>query len=131
MDDKTGLVHQMPFVCDRPGFPAILEKVYFGTSHARIYLAADCVGVNCPTGMSALMRKKLLDDAGGIKEFGCYLAEDYFFAKSITNAGWKISISSQVAWQNSGVCDIPAFQARISRYLSPMLHAHILFKLLY
>jgi ceramide glucosyltransferase len=117
MDDKTGLVHQMPFVCDRPGFPAILEKVYFG--------------VNCPTGMSALMRKKLLDDAGGIKEFGCYLAEDYFFAKSITNAGWKISISSQVAWQNSGVCDIPAFQARISRYLSPMLHAHILFKLLY
>lgn len=27
MDDKTGLVHQMPFTCDRQGFPAILEKV--------------------------------------------------------------------------------------------------------
>lgn len=115
MDEKTGLVHQMPFVCDRSGFPAVVEKVYFGTSHARIYLAADCLGINCPTGMSALMRKKLLDEAGGIKEFGCYLAEDYFFAKAITNMGWKISISSQVALQNSGVCDIPTFQSRISR----------------
>jgi ceramide glucosyltransferase len=66
--------------------------------------------------MSALMRKKLLDESGGIKAFGCYLAEDYFFAKSITDRGWKISISSQPAWQNSGFCDIPGFQARISRW---------------
>ncbi|CAL8134620.1 unnamed protein product [Orchesella dallaii] len=116
MDDKTGLVHQMPFTCDRQGFPAILEKVYFGTSHARIYLAADLVGINCPTGMSALMRKKLLDEVGGIKAFGCFLAEDYFFAKSITDRGWKITISSQPAWQNSGYCDIQSFQSRISRW---------------
>ena len=27
MDDNVGLVHQMPFVCDRDGFPATLEKV--------------------------------------------------------------------------------------------------------
>jgi ceramide glucosyltransferase len=27
MDEKTGLVHQMPFTCDRPGFAATLEKV--------------------------------------------------------------------------------------------------------
>jgi len=116
MTELVGLVHQMPYVCDRSGFPAILEKVYFGTYHARMYLGADCLGVNCPTGMSALMRKKLLDEAGGIKEFGCYLAEDYFFAKSITNRGWRISIASQPAWQNSGFCDISSFQRRISRW---------------
>ena len=27
MTDDVGLIHQMPFVCDRPGFPATLEKV--------------------------------------------------------------------------------------------------------
>ena len=34
--------------------------------------------------MSALMRKELLDKAGGFEAFGCYLAEDFFFAKCIT-----------------------------------------------
>jgi hypothetical protein len=33
--------------------------------------------------MSALMRRHLLDKAGGFPAFGCYLAEDFFFAKSI------------------------------------------------
>ena len=36
------------------------------------------------SGMSALMRKELLDKAGGFEAFGCYLAEDFFFAKCIT-----------------------------------------------
>jgi len=29
MSDTTGLVHQMPFVCDREGFSGVLEKVIF------------------------------------------------------------------------------------------------------
>lgn len=116
MKEDVGLIHQMPFVCDREGFPATLEKIYFGTAHARIYLAADFVGVNCATGMSALMRKSLIDDAGGLKAFGCYLAEDFFLAKAIKDRGWKIGICSQPAWQNSGICHIPTFQERIIRW---------------
>lgn len=27
MKEDVGLIHQMPFVCDREGFPATLEKV--------------------------------------------------------------------------------------------------------
>lgn len=27
MTEKVGLVHQMPFTCDREGFPATFEKV--------------------------------------------------------------------------------------------------------
>ncbi|XP_076353090.1 ceramide glucosyltransferase-like isoform X1 [Tachypleus tridentatus] len=116
MKDDTGLVHQMPFTCDRKGFPATLEKVFFGTSHARIYLSADFFRINCPTGMSALMRKKPLDEVGGIKAFAQYLAEDFFFAKSFTDRGWKLRISSQPAWQNSGHCDISSFRNRITRW---------------
>ena len=29
LKEDYGLVHQMPFVCDREGFPATLEKVIF------------------------------------------------------------------------------------------------------
>jgi hypothetical protein len=29
MKDDVALVHQMPFVCDRKGFPSVLEKVIF------------------------------------------------------------------------------------------------------
>lgn len=29
MTDKVGLVHQMPFTCDREGFAATFEKVGF------------------------------------------------------------------------------------------------------
>lgn len=116
MTEKVGLVHQMPFACDRTGLPATLEKVYFGTSHARIYLSANLLGINCATGMSALMRKELLDNAGGFKHFGCYLAEDFFFAKSIMDQGYQVVISPQPAWQNSGNCSVSLFQNRITRW---------------
>lgn len=116
MTEDIALVHQLPYTMDRSGFPAILEKVYFGTAHARIYLAADLLGVNCPTGMSALMRKSILDEVGGIKAFGQYLAEDFFFAKSFTDRGWSIRISNQPAMQNSSLVDVESFHNRISRW---------------
>lgn len=115
MTDKTALVHQMPFTSDRNGFAANLEKIYFGTAQSRMYLAADFVRVNCHTGMSALIRKSVLDEAGGLKVFGCYLAEDFFIAKSFLDRGWKMTISSQPALQNSGICDVNSFQARLTR----------------
>lgn len=66
--------------------------------------------------MSCLLRKNVIDDLGGLKTFGCYLAEDFFIAKAMTDNGWKTRISSQPAWQNSGVCDISNFQARLTRW---------------
>jgi ceramide glucosyltransferase len=116
MGEGVGLVHQMPYAYDRPGIPATLEKVYFGTSHARIYLTASFLGVNCATGMSALMRKDVLDKAGGIKAFGKYLAEDYFMAQKFHDEGYSIVISSQPALQNAGDSSVVIFQNRITRW---------------
>jgi ceramide glucosyltransferase len=82
MTDKVGLVHQMPFVCDRPNFAGTLEKIYFGTQHSRMYLFINLIGINCVTGMSCLMRKHVIDNAGGLQAFGNYIAEDYFLAKA-------------------------------------------------
>lgn len=66
--------------------------------------------------MSALIRKSVINEQGGLKTFGCYLAEDFFIAKSFTDRGWKIGICSQPALQNSGLCDVNSFQARLTRY---------------
>eukprot|EP00096_Caligus_rogercresseyi_P011465 TRINITY_DN4509_c0_g1_i1.p1 TRINITY_DN4509_c0_g1~~TRINITY_DN4509_c0_g1_i1.p1 ORF type:complete len:407 (-),score=30.66 TRINITY_DN4509_c0_g1_i1:383-1603(-) len=131
MTDNVGLVHQMPFTCDKSGLSSTLEKVFFGTSHARIYLVANMFGVNCSTGMSTLMRKDILDDVGGIKNFGCYLAEDYFFAQAFQEKGYSTVISSQPAWQNSGNSSIVTFQKRLARWAklrSAMIPTTILFE---
>lgn len=91
-------------------------QIFFGTVQSRIYLSADLLGINCHTGMSCLMRKNVLEEVGGLRAFGCYLAEDFFMAKAFIDNGWKLAISSQPAWQNSGVCDISTFQARLTRW---------------
>ncbi|CAH0561897.1 unnamed protein product [Brassicogethes aeneus] len=116
LSDRTGIVHQMPFTCDRNGFAATLEKIYFGTAQSRIYLAADLLGTNCHTGMSTLMRKQVLEQQGGLKKFGCYLAEDYFIAQCFLDNGWRLAISSHPALQNSGTCDVHSFQERLLRW---------------
>ncbi|CAG9759458.1 unnamed protein product [Ceutorhynchus assimilis] len=116
MCDRTGIVHQMPFTSDGNGFAATLEKIYFGTAQSRMYLAADFFRINCHTGMSTLIRKCVLEQEGGLKSFGCYLAEDFFISKHFIDRGWRTTISSQPAMQNSGICDVRSFQARLSRW---------------
>ncbi|KRZ80132.1 Ceramide glucosyltransferase-B [Trichinella papuae] len=116
MREDTAVVTQLPFTYDRKGFAAMLEKVYFGTAHARIYLTAHALGIVCSTGMSSLLRKSVLDEAGGIQAFGKYIAEDYFFAKNAKSKGWKCAISSLPALQNSGICSVTHFHDRLTRW---------------
>ncbi|KAF7237557.1 Ceramide glucosyltransferase [Varanus komodoensis] len=116
MTEKIGLVHGLPYVADRQGFAATLEQVYFGTSHPRTYISAHVTGFKCVTGMSCLMRKDVLDQAGGLIAFAQYIAEDYFMAKAIADRGWKFAMATQVAMQNSGSYSISQFQSRMIRW---------------
>ncbi|KAJ7417545.1 Ceramide glucosyltransferase [Willisornis vidua] len=116
MTEKVGLVHGLPYVADRQGFAATLEQVYFGTSHPRSYISANLTGFKCVTGMSCLMRKDVLDQAGGLIAFAQYIAEDYFMAKAIADRGWKFAMATQVAMQNSGSYSISQFQSRMIRW---------------
>ena len=97
-------------------------QVYFGTSHARMYLAANFLGINCATGMSALMRKNILEDEGGLQTFGKYLAEDYFIAQAVQKRGLYTVICSQPALQNAGDSSVHLFQSRITRQVIGKLH---------
>ncbi|CAG5123396.1 unnamed protein product [Candidula unifasciata] len=116
MTEKVGLVQQMPYVCDRPGFISHLEKIFFGTHHGKMYLTANLAGVNCASGMSTLFRKDIIDDAGGLAQFGKYLAEDYLLAQAVLDRGYKIQLCSQTALQNSGHTSLSTFHDRLIRW---------------
>ena len=116
MTKGVGLVQQMPFTCDRPGFVGSLEKIFFGTFHAKMYLAANFLGINCAVGMSTLFRKKIIEAAGGLAAFGKYLAEDYFLTRAVMDSGHTVSLCGQVASQNSGKYSFGSFQDRLVRW---------------
>jgi ceramide glucosyltransferase len=128
MADDVGLVHQMPFTCDRKGFAGSVEKVYFGTQHARMYMTINLLGINCVTGMSCLIRKECIDRVGGLKAFGHYIAEDFYIAYEVSKQGWKLRVAPAPAQQNSGDYSISNWIERMIRWsklrmrLSPLAY---------
>ena len=74
--------------------------------------------------MSALMRKTILEDEGGLQTFGKYLAEDYFIAQAVQDRGLCTVISSQPALQNAGDSSVHLFQSRITRWEMVIFKLH-------
>jgi len=111
-----GLVLQMPYCATRKGFGAVYQQVYFATMQARNCLSANAVNINCSTGMSSLLRRDVLDKAGGLKEFGKYLAEDHFIAEAVRKQGYKVVLSTTPALQNSGNTSLTEFHKRLVRW---------------
>ncbi|XP_071121172.1 ceramide glucosyltransferase-like [Mytilus galloprovincialis] len=116
MKENVGLVHQMPYACTRKGFSSHMEKIYFATQHAKMYLTANFFNINCATGMSCLMRKNIIDEIGGLKHFSQYLAEDFFLAEMFINKGYRLRVSSYTAQQNAGAYSIPLLHKRLTRW---------------
>ncbi|TNN14134.1 Ceramide glucosyltransferase [Schistosoma japonicum] len=102
--------------CEQPSFTWVVQLVFFSCWHAKVYLVSAFLDINCVTGMSCLLRKSILNDSGGFKQFGCYLAEDYFITKYICSRGWKVCLSHQPAWQNSPSPCLYQFYLRILRW---------------
>lgn len=117
MVDKVGLVHAVPYTANRKGFSSTVEKIYFGTQHTRVYISAHVLGFTCMTGMSTLLRKDYFEDAiGGLDKLSQYIAEDYFMAKFLSDSGYKITLASYPALQNSGKYGVQSFIDRMTRW---------------
>ncbi|KAI3383336.1 hypothetical protein SNEBB_007314 [Seison nebaliae] len=122
MKHNVGLIHQLPLAMNRPKFCGRLEQVYFGTQQTRMYVSLNCVGIDSVTGMSCLIRKCLLDNVGGFRHFGKYIAEDYHFAKCIKNQKYKVLLSRRPARQNCGTYNIDLWRERMIRWCKLRLH---------
>jgi len=116
MGPGVGMVHQIPFVVNCMDFAACVDKVYFGTQHAFVYLLAYSLGQLCANGMSSLYSKPLLDEIGGLEVFSCYIAEDYFISKAIFKRGMKVVLSSDPAMQNPSSYSLLRYQQRMVRW---------------
>eukprot|EP00731_Ephydatia_muelleri_P018739 Em0011g779a len=97
-------------------FPALLDKVYFGTQHLRVYLVANYFGQNCANGMSWLIRRTALEGVGGLANFSDYLAEDFTIGKALWTRRWKLAMSTMPALQNGGDRTLSSYQARMVRW---------------
>ncbi|XP_033121120.1 ceramide glucosyltransferase-like isoform X2 [Anneissia japonica] len=116
MTPGVGIVHQLPFTCDRKGFSCTLEKVFFGGWHSRMYLTMCAIRTNCVTGMSNLIRKSIIDENGGLEELSKYIAEDFYMGLITLNSGYKQQLSSIPVYQNSGISSLQNFRKRMIRW---------------
>ncbi|EDV22351.1 Ceramide glucosyltransferase [Trichoplax sp. H2] len=116
MTENVGMVHQLPYTTHIDSLAGYLDKIHFGGAHGRVYLTTNACGVNCASGMSCLFRKHLLDEVGGLETFGCYIAEDFFLAKSIYDRGWKFALGNEPCFQNPGKRSVQNYVARMIRW---------------
>ncbi|XP_072021633.1 ceramide glucosyltransferase-like [Amphiura filiformis] len=121
MGPKVGLVQGLPFCTDRKGFPAVLEKVYFGGALARVYISLSVLGINCVSGMSNLIRKCVLEEAGGLVEFAKYISEDFYMGEACVKSGYSMSLSYFPAMQNAGNPSLQSFRSRMVRWTTVRL----------
>ncbi|XP_074650455.1 ceramide glucosyltransferase-like [Tubulanus polymorphus] len=113
---NVAIVHQIPFTSDQKGVANTVEKLSFGGSLARYYIALNRVGLYCLTGMSYLMKKDELDALGGLTRFGKYLAEDHFLSKALYDKGFTLQLSDIPAQQNVSGTSIVAYKDRMVRW---------------
>jgi len=115
-DPKVALVHQLPFTSDQKGLPAAIEKIYFGATVSRYYLAFNMLAIPCFTGMSYLIKKNCLDELNGLSWFGRFLAEDFFIAKLLKERGYRQVVAAVPAQQNVKLSSIATYKDRMVRW---------------
>ncbi|KAJ2993642.1 hypothetical protein HDV02_002208 [Globomyces sp. JEL0801] len=117
-DSKIGLVHHLPCGINPLSFGAYLDAVYLSCTHARMYTAANTLATtSCVIGKSNLFRKCDLDQCGGLRYFGKYLAEDNIIGSHILDLGFKHQIAPDLAFQSLGNVSFYTFMERRIRWI--------------
>jgi ceramide glucosyltransferase len=88
----TGLVCSPPIGGSPAGFWAELECAFLNTYQARFQYAADTIGLGFAQGKSMLWRRRILEDAGGIRTLASELAEDAAATKVVRGAGLRVRL---------------------------------------
>ncbi|KAJ2797120.1 Ceramide glucosyltransferase [Coemansia guatemalensis] len=119
LDDKrVGVIHHVVFSEAPTTFGSMLDNAFLATNHCRMYLAINAVGIaSCLMGKSNLYYKSALDSVGGIASFGQYLAEDNMIGQALWRAGWRHTMTGDLARQPVDVGSIAEYCSRRIRWV--------------
>lgn len=114
-NEKIGMVVQIPYYKSRPGFSAFFESVLMMTLF-KFYVVSRIFRNFVVPGMSSLIKKEVLDLAGGLQYFGKYLAEDYKMIKFTEKYRWKVRYSRHFGLQNQSDSGVLSIYQRVGRW---------------
>ncbi|KAJ2725842.1 Ceramide glucosyltransferase [Coemansia sp. Benny D115] len=117
-DRRVGVIHHVAFSESAHTMGAMLDTAFLVTNHCRMYLAINAAGVaSCLMGKSNLYYKSALDSVGGIASFGKYLAEDNMIGQALWRAGWKHTMSGDLARQPADINSFAEYCSRRIRWV--------------
>jgi ceramide glucosyltransferase len=91
-DARTGLVSAVPIAIRPEGFAAVVECAFLNTLYARWQLFSDEVGLGFAHGKLLLLRRSLIDRAGGFAALASNTAEDCSASKMAWSLGLRVRI---------------------------------------
>ena len=130
LDEKVALVHQVPWMISGPGTTtkdpystvgyitggSVLDRWYFATGHSRTYFIVNHLICTCLNGMSSMIKKKHLEQVGGLKHFGQFVAEDCEIGAALDAKGFKSKLCVHPGLQNLAESDFNTFIDRRVRW---------------
>jgi ceramide glucosyltransferase len=116
LDDKVGIVTAVVAGVGPIGIGGFLEAVYLNTFYARWMYLAQAFGVSTVVGKSMLFKKSVFERLGGLRTFGCYIAEDYMAGKAMYHLGMRVAIMPSPIRQYIGRYSIKNFWQRHLRW---------------
>jgi ceramide glucosyltransferase len=82
-----------------------------------MYVSINATGLaSCVNGKSNMWRKKDLEQCGGLRCFGGFLAEDNVIGEKIMNLGLSHTLLSDAVWQPMGATALMDFFSRRARW---------------
>jgi ceramide glucosyltransferase len=125
--DDTGVVCSMPLGVRPKTFPAEVECAFLNTLQARYQYVSEALGWGFAQGKSMLLRRDIVDAAGGIRALAADTAEDAATTKLVRGAGLRVHLIDGPVEQPLGrrrLSDIWSRQlrwARLRRVSFPLL----------
>lgn len=96
-DERVGAVTCLYTGIARGGLASVLGAAFINEYFLpSVLVAVSLRDINFCFGSTMVVRRKLLEQLGGFARFSCLLADDYMLGKLVTDAGYKVCLSSYV-----------------------------------
>jgi ceramide glucosyltransferase len=99
---RVGLLTAVPVATEPRGFVGELEAAFFNSGGARWLIAADRLGHGTGVGQTMLLRRRDLEQIGGVDAMAAGVCEDAALAAAIRRAGLAVRMARDPGWHPVG-----------------------------